>query len=174
MVIVSCQLKRNINYDYIGYSGIRQLEWDLRIAIREKQTGIYTYPNLGTKFSLKEGKFMGVFQVIFEKDTLFYCNYIDNLPKGRYIKHFYFRNNYSHSRILPLEPNIDFGDGKGFFDYSHQKKGIWIENHGNCIEKGIYKQNKKEGVWEEDCFSDTGSNNTKRKLFYRNDSLIKM
>ncbi|WP_143883928.1 hypothetical protein [Chryseobacterium binzhouense] len=117
---------------------------------------------MGTKFSLKKGKFNGTFQIIDidKNDTIFYCNYIDNLPVGRYIKNFYYPNNYTHFRTLPLEPKIDFEDGKGFFNDQHQKEGVWIE-FGYCTLKGTYKKGKKEGIWEENCYSDTGGDTKK-------------
>ncbi|KMQ58540.1 hypothetical protein ACM39_18580 [Chryseobacterium sp. FH2] len=154
--------------------GTRTIEWDLKKNLKEKKTGIYLYPNLGTKFSLKKGKFNGTFQIIDidKNDTIFYCNYVDNLPIGRYVKNFYHRYKYRHFRTLPLKPNIDFGDGKGFFNNQHQKEGIWIEDFGNCTKKGGYEKGKKEGVWEENCYSDTGGDDTKKIFIYKNDSIV--
>jgi hypothetical protein len=154
--------------------GTRAIEWDLRKNIREKKTGIYIYPNLGTKFSLKKGKFNGTFQIIDidKNDTIFYCNYIDNLPIGRYVKNFYYRYIYRHYRTLPLKPKIDYEDGKGFFNNQHQKEGVWVENFGDCVKKGTYKKNKKEGIWEENCFEDVGGYYTEKILIYKNDSIV--
>lgn len=81
---------------------------------------------------MKRGTFNGVFKIIdIDKNgTIFYCNYVDNLPVGRYVKNFYHRNKYRHFRILPLKPKIDFNDGKGY--NQHQKEGVWIEGFGHC------------------------------------------
>jgi hypothetical protein len=169
-----CKTKTYINEKVTpDNDGTRTIELDLKKLIEEKRTGIYIYPNLGTTISLKKGKFNGVFQIIDKKDTIFYCNYIDNLPVGQYIKNFHHQYIYRHYRTLPLKPKIDFNNGKGFFNNQHQKEGFWLEYDRNCTGKGTYQKGKKEGIWEEKCFEDVGGNYTTKILTYKNDSLLK-
>ncbi len=159
----------------VNNGGTQVIEWELRKNIKEKRTGIYIYPNLGTKFSLKKGKFNGTFQIIDKTDkidTVFYCNYIDNLPIGQYIKKFHYRYIYRHYRTLPLKPKIDYGDGSGFFNNKHQKEGFWIEYFGNCTQKGNYREGKKEGTWKENCFEDTEGYYIEKQNIYKNDSIV--
>lgn len=143
--LYSCEVKTFINNATSKNDGTRTIENELRKNIKNKKTGIYIYPDLGTKISLKKGKINGVFQIIYKKDTLFYCKYIDDLPTGLYIKNFYYPQNYIHFRTLPLKPKIDYGDGSGFFNSQHKKEGFWKEKD----QEGYYKNGVKQGYWEE-------------------------
>lgn len=153
--------------------GTRVIEQDLIKNIREKKTGIYIYPYLGTKISLKKGKFNDVFQIIENKDTVFYCNYVNNFPVGRYVRQYKNdRYRYKHRRTLPLKPEIDYKEGMGFFNQKHQKEGIWIEDNYRCTEEGRYVAGRKEGVWKENCFNDVGGYTIYKNVVYKNDSII--
>ncbi|GAA3784565.1 hypothetical protein GCM10022423_47470 [Flavobacterium ginsengiterrae] len=169
----NCQIKKNTNYNYAGYSGIRQIESDLKKALKDKKTAIYNYPNLGTSFFLKKGKINGVFEIIINNDTIYYCNFKNNKPCGYYVfKTIHPKNINYYNRILPLKPNIDFGFGSGFFNSQHEKDGFWRENNQPCEQEGIYIKGKKEGIWKENCFNDIGGYTIYKNVTYKNDTIV--
>lgn len=174
-VFTGCKTRTYINEKVNqDNDGTRAIEWDLIKNIREKKTGIYIYPYLGTTISLKKGKINGVFQIIENKDTIFYCNYVNNFPVGRYVKQY--KNNrqrYKHGRTLPLKFKIDYEEGLGYFNQKHQKEGFWIEDNPGCIREGRYVAGRKEGVWKENCFKDVGGYTIYKNIVYKNDSIIK-
>ena len=170
---LSCNKKVIIN-DNIQqiYYGTRIIEYELKKNMTEKKSGTYIYPKLGTKISLKKGKLYGVFQIIENKDTLYFCNFINNQPVGKYIKKFNTQTAHRHFRTLPLKPNIDYGEGYGTFTLDHNKNGLWFEFYGNCTNQGVYQNNAKEGIWIEECYDETGEKKSIKEKKYSKNLLI--
>lgn len=172
LLLNSCKTKTFVNEKFNSQNdGTRQIESELKKNMLEKKTGIFIYPKLGTKISLKQGQLNGIFEIIDGKDTLYYCNFINNKPIGMYMKNFNYQYINRHYRTLPLTPNIDFGDGVGFFNNQNQKEGAWTEYNGNCTEKGSYKNGKKEGLWNSECFDDSTRKYDKKKILYHDDNI---
>lgn len=127
LILVNCNpnvIISNIPMD----NGTWKIERDMKENLVYERTGTFVYPNLGTEYTLRKGKFNGVFKIFNKKDTLFYCVYIDNLPIGRYVKNIGDNQKRKHYRTIPVKPHLDYGEGSGFFNKNHLKDGTWNED----------------------------------------------
>jgi hypothetical protein len=169
IIVMSCKPIIYINEKY-SYDDIRKLEKELPNYFREKRTGKFLYPKLGTTINLKKGFYNGEMSIIVEKDTLFYCVYQNNKPIGKYVNVIYFGNGkgVEYLRILPLKPKIDVDFGGGMFNAEHQKEGLWFNREGS----GNYIKGLKNGEWIVINHSDTSSIITKTTTVYRNDTIV--
>jgi len=93
--LVSCGIKSYTrDTDKIGL-----FLYDLQYSILYKKTGVYNYPNIKCRYSLRKGNFNGILLLSYaprelddnlnsyigEKDTLFYANFENNTLKEGYI-----------------------------------------------------------------------------------------
>lgn len=117
--------------------GTWTVENDIKKNISSKKTGTYRYPNLGTEYTLKNGKFNGAFKIISKNsDTIFYSNYKNNLPIGKYLsKRLDYNEKVINHRSVPVRPKLDYGIGSGKFNQDHKKDGIWDEDGKTIIYK---------------------------------------
>lgn len=124
LVFTSCTSKTIVR-DAPMLNGTWFIERDIQKNISTKKTGTFQYPNLGTEYKLRKGKFNGVFKIIVNNnDTVFYCNFDNNLPVGKYILKSL--NDYPrHHRTIPRHPNLYYGIGEGTFNKEHKKEGLW-------------------------------------------------
>ena len=168
IIVMSCKPKVYINEKY-SYDDIRKLQRELPNYFREKRTGKFLYPKLGTTINLKKGLYNGEMSIICNKDTLFYCEYLNNKPIGKYIhKMSYVGLDTYYREILPLKPKIDVGFGDGMFNEEHQKEGFWNDDFGS----GNYIRGLKDGEWIDYYFNDVGAVTTKTKTVYKNDTVV--
>ncbi len=166
--LTSCKPKVYVNEKY-SYDDIRKLQRELPNYFREKRTGKYIYTKLGTTINLKKGMYNGEMSIISNKDTLFYCEYLNNKPIGKYIhKMSYAGLDRYYREILPLKPKIDVDFGGGMFNAEHQKEGLWFNHEGS----GSYIKGLKNGEWVDIEYSDTSSIITKTTTVYRNDTIV--
>jgi len=169
IVATACKPKNFINENY-NLSDVNKLQRELSKHFYEKKTGKYIYTKLGTTINLKKGKYNGEMSIIVKKDTLFYCVYQNNKPVGKYINIIYYGTGRGaeYLRILPINPKIDVGFGRGIFNQEHQKDGYWIDSNGS----GNYTNGLKNGEWVRDYFNDVGGTTTKTKTIYKNDIVL--
>ncbi|WP_172915911.1 toxin-antitoxin system YwqK family antitoxin [Capnocytophaga canimorsus] len=161
----SCRVKQYVNTTEKTDEFIN----DLRVAINRRKSGVYIYPNLESKFTMKKGNFEG--ELIYKHkcfpDTLFYAFFEKNKPKGYFInmtyklahkRPDYFR--YFHNEldrritieILGEKKTINKLEGKGKLNENIQKEGFWIDPNyrgGYKNPQGYYKNGIKHGYWEE-------------------------
>ena len=110
----------------------------------------------------------GEMKVMDEKDTLYYCVYLNNKPVGKYINIIYQEKGSMYLRVLPVKPKIDVGYGRGTFNTEHQKEGIWKDDFGS----GNYIKGLKNGYWIDYYFNDVGATTIKTKTVYKNDTVV--
>lgn len=166
--LLSCSCKNKIFIN--ENNNVYYIEAEIRKNIIKKKTGVYIYPKKGMRFSVKNGTFNGIFEIIKDKqDTIFFCKFENGYPIGRYIYHFKTANDkYMYYRIIPIEFK-DYEKGKGYFNKEHNKDGVWEEFKGNEYKKGIYLNGMKEGVWKEEYFNDEAATEYSKKGIYIND-----
>lgn len=135
-ILTSCSSKTIVNNSPIS-EGSWVIERDIRKNRAYEKTGTFIYPNLKTRYTMKRGKFNGVFEIFGEKnDTLFYCTYTNNLPVGRYVlKEWDNNDKLLNSRSIPIKPKLEYGIGSGVFNKEHKKDGVWNEIGGVFIYK---------------------------------------
>jgi len=128
VIFQSCTIKTIVNEIPLS-GGTWVIESDIRKNRTDGKTGTYIYPNLKTQYTMKRGKFNGVFEILGEKnDTLFYCTYQNNLPVGRYVfKEMGNNDKLFNNRSIPVKPKLEYGFGFGFFNNEHKKDGVWNE-----------------------------------------------
>lgn len=142
---------------------------DLRMAINKRKSGVYIYPNLDSKFTMKKGNFDGelVYKYKYFPDTLFYALFEKNKPKGYFINmtyklarkrpdYFrYFHNELDRKIIVDIlgeKKIIEKLEGKGMLNENNQKEGFWIDPNyrgGYKNPQGYYKNGIKHGYWDE-------------------------
>lgn len=129
LAFTSCTSKMVVS-DAPMLKGTWIVESDIKKNVSAKKTGTFQYPNLGTEYNLRNGKFNGVFKIIAKNnDTLFYANYKNNLPVGKYIsKRLDYNEQVLHHRTIPVNPKLNYGVGRGNFNENHQKEGLWNED----------------------------------------------
>lgn len=190
----SCSIKQYVNetedtQDFLS---------DLNDAITKRKSGVYMYPNLKSKFTLKKGNFEGEFVYRHKNfnDTLFYAFFEKNVPKGYFINMTY-KLNSQYWRLLHNEldrrvsiyisgnkQSISELQGKGILNENLQKEGFWQDPNyrgGYGFPKGYYKNGKKHGYWDElsekgyyinglrDGFWELYDEITTEKGYYKND-----
>ncbi|MCX8530827.1 hypothetical protein [Chryseobacterium luquanense] len=128
LAFISCTNKIIVS-DAPMLKGTWTVESDIKNNISSKKTGTFQYPNLGMEYNLRNGKFTGVFKIIAKNnDTLFYANYENNLPIGKYIsKRLDYNEQVFHHRTIPVNSKLNYGVGTGNFNENHTKEGFWNE-----------------------------------------------
>lgn len=141
LLLANCSPKAIISNIPVD-NGTWKIEREMKKNKIYEKTGTFIYPNLGTEYTLKKGKFNGAFKIFDKNDTLFYCVYKDNLPIGRYVKKMDDNQRRRHYRTIPVKPHLDYGEGSGFFTNSHKKDGNWTEDGINVY----YRNGIKDSI----------------------------
>lgn len=171
LLFISCKSQQIENRYDDNQDGINYLTKDFQYFKTGQKSGIYTYPKLNFRYSLKKGKLDGEMSLIKHKDTLYFCCYDKNKPIGKYINKLYLEKYTTYRLIMTMNPAIII-DGEGVFNANHEKEGFWQQFDGICSKKGNYIKGMKNGLWEEDCFNDGGAYQSKKDVMYKNDSIV--